>query len=299
MISKSNSPNFSAHAGLTIAAVIYGINYFTLKFSLNEGVHPWAILSLRSLTGLIAFSSLQIFFIREWVKVRKDLLRLMACAFFGVSFNQFFFLWGISKTTQINAGVLMIMAPAFVFLIAFLLRQEQFSWNKVGGLALAFVGAFLLIQDNAGANFSIGNQSLVGDLMIIANAASYGMYLVLVRPLVLKYNTFTIVFYLFLFGSFINIPLGASEVFSTDFQALTWQGWLGIFWILILTTLVVYFINAWAMKRVPSSSVGMYVFGQPVFVTLFSAIFISGSVSLVKVFFILMIIGGVFWVTRR
>ena len=167
------------------------------------------------------------------------------------------------------------------------------------GVTISFVGAALLIAGNGEAGLSFSNESLVGDLMIMLNAASYATYLLLVRPLVQRYNAFTIVAWIFFFGSMVNIPLGIVEVANTDFMAFSARSWFGIVFLITAATLAVYFLNAWAMKRVPSSSVGMYIYMQPIFVTVVSAVFYSGVVTFMKLIYILLILTGVWLVTQK
>lgn len=291
---------------MIVVAVIYAVNYFTLKGAYADGIDAFTALSIRAASGVLFFTIFHQLFIKEKVE-RKDIPKLALCALFGISLNQIFFMWGIERTSEVNAAILMVTAPVFVFLIAGIMRYEKFDWMKIAGLVLSFCGAALLINESAQGNFSFSNKTLSGDIMIMTNAMSYGLYLVIVRPLVLKYNTFTIVMWLFLFGSIINIPLGAAKFVDTDFGALTGKGVFGLVWLVFGTTLIAYFTNAWAMKRIPSSMVSMYIYMQPALVTIF-AFFVYGdgsnennassSASVTKLLFMLIIFAGVYLVNR-
>ena len=58
-----------------------------------------------------------------------------------------------------------------------------------------------------GRKLDFSSATLVGDMMIVFNALSYGVYLVIARPLMLRYHVLTVVFWVFVFGGIINIPL--------------------------------------------------------------------------------------------
>ena len=50
---------------------------------------------------------------------------------------------------------------------------------------IGLIGAILIIIDNAKVS---GNSGVKGDLLIFLNATSFGLYLVLVKPLMHKYS---------------------------------------------------------------------------------------------------------------
>ena len=284
---------------MSIVALIYGINYFTLKAAFREDVSPFAVLTIRNLFATVFFVSFYLLFIRERIQSKADYFRLLIAAVFGICLNQNFFIWGLSKTTEVNAAVLMVTTPVFVFLVAALLREERFDLIKILGLFISFIGAALLIIKGRGAVLSFGGDTLSGDIMIGLNAASYGVYLVLVRPLMVKYNPFTIVAWVFFFGAFWNIPIGFSEMIAIDYEALSGKALFGVIFLTFGATITVYLLNSLAMKRVKASAVGMYIYFQPVFVTLLSAIIFQGSVTLEKIAYILLIFVGVYLVMKK
>ena len=295
MTQKSPS-HITAHLGLLLVALIYGANYFLAKLAMKE-ISPMAAVGIRGAVGLVVFWIYHLVAVKEKIKEKKDFGLLILCALFGVVINQQMFLLGLSKTTPINAGVLMITTPVFVFVIGFISRREKVTWYKLVGLALAFVGAFFLVQMNKGEKISFSDETLQGDLSIIVNAVSYAIYLVLVKPLVVKYNTFTIVKWLFIFGGGLNVLIGLPAMAQVDPFALSGQAWIGMATLVIGATLIAYFVNAWAMKKVQPSAVGAYIFVQPVFVTLVTLILFQGEVTGVKLLTIAAIIGGVYLVS--
>lgn len=193
----------------------------------------------------------------------------------------------------------MILAPVFVFLAAWILREERFSLRTLSGLIISFAGALGLILSGSDQTFQVGGATISGDLMIMVNAASYGLYLVFVRPLVQKYNTFTIIKWLFLFGSIPNILIGIVPLSQVPTGIFTTEVVLRIGFLIVFATIGAYWLNAWAMKRLPSSAVGIYIYAQPVFVTLLSAGLGMGEVTWLSIPFIFLIFAGVWLVSMR
>lgn len=286
---------FLAHLALLTVAIFYGINYFGAKLIFNQGFNSFEILGLRCLVATLFFVSFHHFQIKEKIRERKDFIRLIACAFFGVTVNQCLFLWGISETSPVNSSVLMITAPIFVFLIAWIMKMEQISARKLLGLALSCTGAlFLVLSSGSDQN---EEASLFGDMLIMINAASFAFYLIWVRPLVQKYNPFTVVKWIFLLGSVPNIILGLVFLNPQHFADISQEALWAIVFLILAATISGYFLNAWAMKKLPASSVGIYIYVQPIFVTFISAFFNLSNITWEKLSFILLIFAGVILVS--
>lgn len=286
----------AAHAAMFSVAVFYAANYFIAKRTVFTHIDPFGLVAIRSIAAVLFFGAIAVFVIREKIE-RKDWWRFFACGMFGVAINQTFFLWGLSKTVEVNAGVIMTLTPVFVFLIAWLLKEEQMSRRKFGGLLLAFTGALLLSL--GGRQLAFDPEHVLGDIMVALNATSYAVYLVLLRPLSVKYNTFTIIGWIFIFGGIITIPLGMPYILMIKPAELPASAWLGTVYVIVFTTFLAYSFNAWSMKRVPSSHVGIYIYVQPVLVTIIAAIGFSGSINWEKVGYIILVLTGVFFVSFK
>lgn len=279
-------------------ALFYSINFFTVKVLFLE-MDPFSALALRSITGLLFFGLAWKLFARKEKVDRKDIPLLIACGISGIAVNQIFFLWGLSLTSEFHGAILMLLTPIFVFILNHYIRgEEKWSIRKIGGLTLSTAGAIWMIQEAAGGGFS-GRESVAGDLMILLNAASYGLYLVLVKPLTAKYKPVTILFYMFMTGGMINLVVGTPFLLECNFTHLSQEAWFGLIFLLIGATILAYLLNAWAMIRVSPVWVGTYIYLQPVLTMLISAMVLSGSITLVRLLNAAMIVTGVYLTGKK
>lgn len=260
---------------------------------------PFPVLMLRSVTGILFFG------LAWWIVTGKekidpaDRLRMIACGITGISINQIFFLWGLSRTSEFHGAILMLLTPIFVFLLDHFLRKEKrLSILRASGLILSTLGAIFLVQEAAGGGVS-GRESLTGDLMILINAASYGLYLVLVKPLTAKYQPVTILNWMFLTGGVVNIMTGLPFISEINLSLLSAQAWFGLIFLLIAATVLAYLLNAWAMIRVSPVWVGMYIYLQPILTMLISASIFTGSITPGRIGYAAMILTGVYITTRK
>lgn len=285
-----------AHLALLAVAIIYSLTYFIVA-TVFEQIPPLGTVALRAIFAVLFFGFLLRFVIREPVLDRRDHIRLFFCGLTGIAINQAFFFWGLSFTLPIHAAVLMTTSPLFVFVAAAVLRTERLSPLKIAGLVVAFAGALTLTV--RGQDISLAPNMLRGDTMILINAASYGLYLVIVRPLMAKYQPLTIVFWIYVYGAIFNIPAGAPDLLAVSWGALSGLHWLALAWVLLFLTAGTYSLNAFALSKLPSSAVGTYVYLQPVFVAFFSLFWANGQLDILTVSCMGLVMLGVWAVSYR
>jgi drug/metabolite transporter (DMT)-like permease len=286
-----------AHIALFLVALIYGANYTIAKDVLdNEHIKPIGFILMRVITGLILFTIIHTFYVKEKVE-KKDFFRLLLCGLFGVAINQTFFFSGLKLTTPINASLIMTTTPILVLIASSIMIGEKITIRKILGIIAGGSGAVLLILNGEKINF--GKEQILGDLMIFINATSYGIYLVIVKSLMKKYNPITIVKWVFIFGSFFVFPFGASELTEVQWATFDFSIWSAIVYVLFFTTFLAYLFNAYALKTVNPSVVSIYIYLQPLLATTVALIFAKDNLAAIKVISGLLIFAGVYLVSSK
>jgi drug/metabolite transporter (DMT)-like permease len=288
--------SLQAHLALLIVNIIYGANYSVAKEVMPAHVQPFAFVLMRVGGALLLFWLVSALFVREKVQ-KEDLPRMALLALFGVACNQLLFLKGLSITTPINASIIMISNPIVVLLIAAAVLKERVSAGKIIGIAFGISGALLLLLFNK--SFSFGSETISGDIMILLNSISWALYLVLVKPLMAKYNTLTIVKWVFLFGFFYVLPFGFREFEAVKWEELPPGIWFDIVFVVVATTFFAYILNTYALRALSPSVVSIYIYLQPFLATLF-AIFLyhNDTLDLRKLTAAVLIVFGVYLVSQ-
>lgn len=251
--------NFLAHLALLAVNLIYGSSHFIAKEVMPDYLKPNTFILLRVFGASVLFWSLR-YFIREKVE-RKDLWRIALVGLFGVALNQLLFFQGLSITSPIDSAIIMVTSPVIVTLLSLLILKTKLTPNKVIGITLGLVGAIVLISFSGGTNTE---SSLKGNLLIMANATSYSLYLVLVKPLLAKYKPLTVISYMFVFAFFIVLPFGISDIqdVSLSFPSVVL---FSIGFIIFFTTFCTYLFNIYAVKKLSPTIASSYIYLQPVF----------------------------------
>ena len=138
---------------------------------------------------------------------------------------------------------------------------------------------------------------MLGDIFIFINAVSYGIYLAKVKPFIGKYHPMTINKVNFMYGLIVVIPFGFPGLVQVKWLDFTPNAWAAFVYVLIFTTFLAYYFNAWAMLKVKSSVVGVYIYFQPLLTTIIALMVGSDSLDFVTIFSGLSILFGVFLVS--
>jgi drug/metabolite transporter (DMT)-like permease len=289
------SKQVQVHGALFLVALIYGSNYSIAKEVMPYYVGPYGLIVIRVVSAAIFFGIFSRLVVKEKIVGWADNMRSVLCGITGIAINQLCFFGGLNLTSPINAALLMVIVPIIVLIFSAILLRERVSMRKVGGIVLACSGAFLLIYTSRG-EAATGN--LWGDLLIILNAASYGLYLVLVKPLMQKYNAFTIVSRIFAVGALIVVPFGFHQVMSPDYRSFPEEIWWAIVFMVLAVTIVAYLFNTWALRYANPSLVGAYIYLQPLMAIVVAIGFGKDVFTLQKGIYALLIFAGVYLVSR-
>lgn len=285
--------SFKAHLSLFAAQVIYALNYSIAKGLMPDHVKPFGLVMMRVTGACILFWLISLFSKPEKLE-KGDLRKLMLIAFFGVSANQIFFIWGLSLTSPINSAIIMVSNPIAVMLFTIIILKERITILKITGLGFGVMGALILLLFKAHGTFSIGSDTIVGDLMTLANSLFWAMFVVMVKPFMLKYNTITVMKWTFLFGFLYVCPIGMQDMLNVEWNGLTPDIIFAIAFVVIATTFLAYLLNTYALKALSSSVVSMYIYLQPFLATIIAVWLGKDELTILKVVSAALIISGVY-----
>lgn len=289
--------NIKTHLALTAVAFLYGLNYTIAKdVMVKEYLTPFGFIMLRVLAAFIIFSVIHSIFIKERLD-SKDLLYTLVCSAFGIVINMLAFFEGLKHTSPIHASLIMVLTPGIILLISAIIIKERVTKSKVFGIVLGFIGAGLLISN--GGNGSDKVASSYGDLLVMLNAISYGLYLVLVRRLYQKYKPITVLKWIFFFGILLVMPFGGSDALHAEYATFPIKIWFSIFYVLVLVTAGAYLLNAYALSRAMPTTVGFYVYFQPLIATGAAIVLGDDTLDAIKIYSALLIFSGVYIVNKR
>ncbi len=228
---------------------------------------------------------------------KKDWGRLILCGFTGIALNQLLFLKGLQLTYPIHASLLMLVTPIIIIVAAAWLLKERLSSFKIAGLISGLLGATILISSRSGGGAA--TDPVLGDILVIINAASYAAYFILVKPLMTRYPPVMILRMVFTIGTLFIIPFGWKEFTEIPWHRYAINDWTAMFLIVICGTFFAYLFNIYGIKHLGASVAGSYIYMQPAFAAIIAMIVLGEKLSPTEILAGLLIFSGVYFSNRQ
>lgn len=289
---KSTIP---AHIALFTLNLLYAISYFVIKSVSPDYLSPNGFVLVRATGAMLLFWFIDAFLPKEKIE-KGDMKQFAIAALFGVVFNQLSFFNGMPYTSPNYSAIIMTTTPIIVLIISSFYLKEKITKNKVIGMILGGIGAVTVVLQNKITKEA--PNPVLGNLLIFSNAANFAFYIVYCKPLMMKYNSFTVLKWVFLFGSIILLPIGI-----TDLTTASWdfppEIWYGIIYVIVAITFLTFLLNMFSISRVSPNVATSYIFLQP-FLSGILSYFINGKImdlSSIAASFLIFI--GVYFVSFR
>jgi drug/metabolite transporter (DMT)-like permease len=287
------------HAALFLVALIYAANYSLSKDVMPHYMGPFGIVTLRIVGAALFFALLsRLVAPQDRIQGRADTMRSIICGITGIGVNQLLFFSGLNYTSPINASLLQTIAPIVVVIASAVLLGEKITGARVGGIFLGAVGAATLIMSRNPTDAIYPNATL-GNILILLNATAFGVYLVLVTPLMRKYNAFTVLARIFLVGAVVAVPFGWRDALTTDYAHFPLYIWAEVIYMVLFLTIIAYLLNNWALKYASPALLGVYIYLQPVLAVLIAVSLGKDHFTWGRALQAALIFGGVFLVSRK
>jgi drug/metabolite transporter (DMT)-like permease len=259
-------------------------------------IRPLALVSFRSFITAILFWITSFFIPKDPVN-KKDLLYLFGCSFLGVVFNQILFLAGLNLTTPIDSSIIQSINPVAVFVFAAIILKERISIIRGAGLAVGLSGILLLILHEGTPDLS--SSTFLGNIYTLINTISWALYTVVIKRMLEKYHPVTVMKWIFLFGMLFTIPAGYQQWSTTDWAAISLNGWLSIGFVVAFATYLGYLLISFGLRRLSPTIVSSYTYSQPIIAAFVASMIGQDSINLIKIFSAILIFTGVFLVSRQ
>jgi len=282
---------------VSIVTIIYGVTFTVAKEVMPHYIKPFGFIFLRVFAAMLIFWFLSLFIKNDTIE-KGDYKIIALSAFFGIALNMLTFFKGLNYTTPISASVMMVTSPILVLIFSSILMKERPTLVKILGVIIGLIGAVVLIAygGKSGAN---AKNMMLGNLLVFINAASYGMYLVIVKKVVAKYNPITFIRWLYLFGFLFILPFGYTEFSEIQWQTIPVSGYLRIGFVVIFASCITYLFNLFALSKLKPTTVSVFIYLQPVVASIYALLVGSDHLNTVKILASILIFVGVYLVSKQ
>jgi drug/metabolite transporter (DMT)-like permease len=262
---------------IMLMVLSWSFNFIVAKWVLRE-LPPFALLFLRVLFSNLIL--LGIYFGTGQHKRRRiqpgDWRWFALLGFFGIALNQTGFTVGINYTTVPHSSLIIATTPLYVLLLAVRMKQEALTWQKLFGILLSFSGVVILTLEHG-----LGGDSptFLGDIITLGGAVAFALYAVYSKHVTERYDTLTMITFIYLTALVVVTPLAGWELFEVDWSGVTWRGWLGTLYIAAIASVAAYSIFYYALKKISATRVIVFTYMQPVLATILSILLLSEQLT--------------------
>ena len=258
---------------LFVVQVIYASGVIVGKFVLPVVPAP-VIVTIRMVIATIAFFLAHRAIKGSVPRTAGDWLRFALLGVLGGAGNQLLVLLGLTRTTAINAAILIPMIPIFTVIFGWAFWRARPSALKWAGVAVAAAGTVYLIGPD---RVSLAPEVALGNILVLSGMAFNALAFLLAKDMLQRYAPVTVAFCLTLTGLLGVFPLGIGAAGNVERAALTpgFLLWLG--YLVVFPTTVTYFLNLWALRRASPTLVTSFIYLQPLFTTAVAPLVLQGE----------------------
>jgi drug/metabolite transporter (DMT)-like permease len=258
--------NFSAHAAIIIANVIFGLGVPVTKFLLEGWVTPHVYMASRCIGAALLFWAVAAFLPRERISGR-DLAVIIGGGLLGFFISQTLTAWALNYTSPVYFSLIATLTPIAVMLLAALFIGERITPQKLLGVVLGIAGAALMVvlkwQSQGGSN------DLLGIILALLSLLTWAVYLIITRHVSARYSSVSQMKWMFLVSTIAILPLAWTEFPMTRLygETMGWEssgGWIAMLFIVLFATGIGYFLIPVAMKQLRATTVSVYTNLQPI-----------------------------------
>jgi len=280
-----------------LATTIYGINHTVAKEVMPVYIGSSGFIMLRLLGATLIFWLISLFTPNEKIE-KKDFLKILIASILGMCVNMLAFFRGLELSTPINSGIIITLSPVLVLILSYFFLKEKVTFKKIIGILIGFSGAVFLILNSSKTGINAPNIPL-GNSFFLLNASAYAGYLIVIKPLTSKYNIFTLMKWLFLIGLVLSTPITFNQFVEVNWTELPWFAIWRMAYVVIGTTFLTYLFNIYALKTLSPTTVGSFIYLQPIITIGFALITGNDVLDTTKLFSCLLVFIGIYLVSIR
>ncbi len=236
--------------------------------------------------------------------LREDWGVLFWAAAMCVPVNQGFFLTAARLGPTSHVGIFYATAPLVVLLGAWALRTEQPDVGRLWGVLASVAGIIVIGVGNllggGGSSPADARAVMAADGLLIGAVISWGLYIILSKPLVVRHGALPVLAGTFLLGSLLNLPIAIVSLWaSPSIGQVSATAWLAVAFLALFVTPLGQACQNLALSRLDASQVANFSNASPVLTVVWGIWLFGEALTPALVIGGLLTFCGISWTGRR
>jgi drug/metabolite transporter (DMT)-like permease len=280
------------------AVVLWGISFVATKVAVSE-ISPITLVTLRAVLGVLFLSAVMAASRTPIFAPRQELPMLALMGFVGVFFHQILQSIGLTMTSAINTGWLIVLIPIWSAILSAIFRGERFGRFQLIGLVLGFAGAVLVVTRGSLSGNLLALPSTRGDFLIVASTLNWAIYTILGHGTIKRLGAKRATTLSMMLGGLMLLPVFVTVEGWKELDQLSQIGWAAVLFLGIGSSGIGYLLWYGALEHIEAGRVAAFIYIEPL-VTLATAMALLGeTVTAITIAGGTLVLLGVVLVQRR
>jgi drug/metabolite transporter (DMT)-like permease len=235
--------------------------------------------------------------------IRQDGWRLLLTATLCVPVNQGFFLSATRLCPTSHVGLFYATCPLVVLLLAWAMRLEQPDRARLWGVLASISGMVLIglgnLWESGGSTPAESHDVLMGDLLLIGAVASWGCYIAVSKPLIVRNGALPVLAGTFLAGCMLAAPVAI--VFSPappPLSQVSTSAWLALAFLGMFVTPFGWAYQNMALRRFDATQVATFSNAAPILTVIWGMWLFGETLKTTLVVGGVLTMAGIYWICR-
>ncbi len=282
--------DFLAFGSALGAAFFWSFSFIWFKIA-YQGYNPITVVIFRLAISAFLMTVIAIGMKRLQKIARKDLLLFILMSFFEPFLYFIGESFGLKYISSTVAAVIVATIPLITPAVAWLFYREKVKWMNVLGLLFSFIGVGLVVL-NGSLHFDASPLGVSLEFMAVLSAISYSIVL---RNLVGRYNTFTIIAYQNIIGVILFLPIWLIFEFN-DFLTRPFhpEAFKAIVFLAVFASTLAFVFFTQSIRQLGVTRSNTFINLIPVFVAILSFFILKDNLGFQQIIGIIVVVTGLF-----
>ncbi len=277
------------------AAALWASNGVVSKYLMNAGVSPFALAQGRVTFGALLAVAWLAARRPEALRIRiRDLARFGVLGSVGLAAVNACYLGAIARIPTAAAILLQYLAPVFIAVYAWRFMGERLGAAKVGALALAVAGSYLVV---GGYNVELAGLNRWGVAWGLAAAVSFAFYCVYSEYGLRSYPPWTVLCYALVGAAATwTAALGPARLLSLGWDT---RSWTLVAYSASFGTLVPFGLFAYGVEHLRATRATIVATAEPVLAAVFAYLWLGEQLEGWQLVGGALVLAAVVWLQRQ
>lgn len=263
----------NGHLAMMIVVLLWGSSFVSIKITVDF-IPPITMALIR-----FAIASALLFLLLRKREPssrldKRDLLRMMAAGFLGVTLYFYFENTGVKLSTASNAALIASAIPILATMLDRIIYKTKLTVLQLSGMAVALAGTYLSITANGQVEWT--SENFKGNMLIVCAMITWSLYTLCNKSFRRPYSGLFLTAYQNGIGTILLIPLSLTEY--EQWGPIPPEALLHVVFLAVFCSAGCYLLYIYALRQLDVTLTTMYLNLVPVIGVIGGYIFLQESV---------------------